>query len=157
MAFDPGTECIDHLNVYSKSKSPLGRLLTNFARARIVTEDGAFMSVEGYWYWLSIPDGTPGKDDLRRLWGYRAKCRGRELRKAAGHTRFEERFEDKIRMAVRYKLRHADASALMLPEGELPLAHYYVFDGRVRDVGPKFDWLVAVWREELDSARAMRA
>lgn len=151
---NPKDEGITHLNVYSKSTSPLGRLLTNFARATINTPDGKFNSVEGYWYWLSIPDGTPGKDQLRRLYGYAAKKRGRELRACCAKTRFEPEFEQKIRLAVRSKLTSANPRIINLPEGNLPLTHYYITrNNRVYDVSHKFGWLMNVWREELDAAR----
>jgi hypothetical protein len=37
---------IDHINVYSKGKTPLSRFLSNFAEADLETEDGNFASIE---------------------------------------------------------------------------------------------------------------
>lgn len=155
--FKPENECINHLNVYSKSKSRLGRLLTNFAKADINTPDGKFMSVEGYWYWMSIPATNPHRDELRCLSGYAAKKRGRELRLECGdNLRFDPEFEEKIRLAVRDKLAHANPNILNLPEGYLPLAHYYVTkNGRVIDMNYKFGWLTQIWQEELEAARLL--
>lgn len=155
--FNPANECVDHLNVYSKSKSRLGRLLTNFAKADINTPDGRFASVEGYWYWMSIPSTNPHRDELRSLFGWQAKKRGRELRIECGdNLRFDPKFEEKIRLAVRDKLVHADKCILNLPESSLPLAHYYVTkNGRVIDMNYKFGWLTQIWQEELAAAKRL--
>ena len=58
--FTPSTDGIDHINIYSKGKTSLGRWLSNFAKSPIETEDGHFDSIEGYWYWywLSSKDDT---------------------------------------------------------------------------------------------------
>ena len=152
--YKPERECIDHLNVYSKSKSPLGRLLTNFAKANIITPDGEFSSVEAYWYWLSIPDSNPNREKIRTMSGFRAKSFGRELRKSSKEFRNEPLFEQKIRLAIRYKLCHADKNIIMRKEGHLPLAHYYIVGDKVKDVSPKFAWLRQVWAEELAYARS---
>lgn len=37
-----------HINVYSGSRTELGRMLSNFYREKIETKDGVFMSVEAY-------------------------------------------------------------------------------------------------------------
>lgn len=156
---DPKKEGITHVNAYSKSQSKLGRYLSNFAHARVNTPDGRFESVEGYWYWLGLPEGCSGRDDLRHLWGYRAKARGRELRESIGSAgepaRIDPDFQKKIRLAVRSKLAQADRSLLELPEASLPVEHYYVFGGHVRSVRG-LDWLKRVWNEELALARSSR-
>lgn len=98
---------VDHINIYSKGKTSLGRFLSNFAQADIETEDGNFASIEGYWYWLICPstidpnckecDGNGvtvlgsgqqtyfgscnvcSRDYLKELFGKEAKTYGREL------------------------------------------------------------------------------
>ncbi len=101
---------VDHINIYSKGKTSLGRFLSNFVQADIETEDGDFASVEGYWYWLTCPSTTNpdcyecegigvtaletgpqtyfgpcnlcARDHLKTLFGNEAKTWGKALQKA---------------------------------------------------------------------------
>ena len=52
----PTEDGITHINIYSKGQTELGKMLSNFAKFPIQTVDGNFMSVEGYWYFLSIDE-----------------------------------------------------------------------------------------------------
>ena len=48
----PENDGIDHINVYSKGKTVLGRALSNFSYSRIrIPFLGTFLSVEAFWYW----------------------------------------------------------------------------------------------------------
>lgn len=64
---------ITHINVYSKGKTELGRLLSNFSHTPFYGNDILFNSVEGWWQWF-----TTGKeyDYLKYLYGFKAKKRG---------------------------------------------------------------------------------
>ena len=65
----------EHINIYSKSESKLGRMLSNFYHSPFVLEkDGFFNSVEGYWFWLGTRD-----ERLRKLSGFKAKKLGGKL------------------------------------------------------------------------------
>lgn len=107
--FDCQKDGIDHINVYSKGKTALGRFLSNFAQVDLETKNGNFSSVEAYWYWLTCPafvdprcyecDGAGvvavgqgnqtdfgpcticNRDSLRELFGVEAKNRGRAIHK----------------------------------------------------------------------------
>ena len=52
---DPKLDGITHINMYSKSATAFGRVLSNWAPCRLNLPEGQFRSVEGYWYYLSIP------------------------------------------------------------------------------------------------------
>lgn len=75
MTLIPENKGIDHINVYSKSRTPLGRMLSNWYSCLLETEDGLFQSVEGYFFWLGLQD-CPERDILRSLSGYKAKQEG---------------------------------------------------------------------------------
>ncbi len=125
---DPNKDGIDHINIYSKAKTDLGRFLTNFAYAPMSTEDGYFSSVEGYWYWLSCKD-----DKLRKLYGFQAKQVGREC---GGKDWLDtEEFKSKILAAIDQKLKSHTEYMKQLQECSLPLKHYYVYGDKV--VEPK--------------------
>ncbi len=126
---DPEKDGIDHINIYSKGKTRLGRKLTNFAFSPFEhPEDGKFNSIEGYWYWVSTED-----DRLRKLSGFRAKKLGREL--GAPDYIEEDEFERKIKMAIKAKLDCCPALLEELKNTKIPLLHYYNYGGKV--VEPK--------------------
>lgn len=121
---DPNKDGIDHINIYSKGKTELGRFLTNFSRTLIKTEDGYFSSVEGYWYWLSCPD-----ERLRTVHGFEAKKLGREL--GAKDWSNDITFKDKIKKAIDYKLKMHCEFKDELQNCRLPLKHYYVYGNKI--------------------------
>lgn len=71
---DPNLDGITHINVYSGSRTELGRMLSNFCREEIYTKDGWFMSVEAYWFWLGISPDCKERECMRDLFGYQAKA-----------------------------------------------------------------------------------
>ncbi len=121
---NPEMDGIDHINVYSKGKTDLGRFLTNFSESKIETEDGQFMSIEGYWYWLSCKD-----DALRGLSGYQAKARGREMGGKDWLSSIE--FKTKILKAIDIKLENNPDYLNALKNLKLPLKHYYVYGNKI--------------------------
>lgn len=114
---------IDHINVYSKGKTSLGRFLTNFSRTPFKCEDGKFVSIEGYWYWLGCKD-----DKLRTLSGYAAKAYGRMV--GAPDWNDSEEFRRKILAAIDIKLKESPFF-IKLKECKLPLVHYYVYGTKI--------------------------
>lgn len=138
---DYNKDGIDHINIYSKAKTPLGRFLSNFAYADIETEDGDFNSVEGYWYWLLCND-TAGQDKepLRSLFGFDAKNLGRKLIERHGSKFAEEQqvdndhdFQRKIKGAIRFKIDNNPKYKEELVNCTLPFEHYYVFYGKTKE------------------------
>src|SRR5882724_14111 len=76
---DPKNDGIDHINIYSKGATELGRALSNFAHSPVKLKDGNFASLEGYWYWL-LSNKDAKAEILRKLYGWEAKKAGRELK-----------------------------------------------------------------------------
>jgi len=123
-----------HINIYSKGKTELGRLLSNFAYSPFECEEGKFYSIEGYWYWLGTRDEV-----LKTLSGYQAKKYGQSLNRI-----YEvEQFEDKIRIAMVLKVNSNPKLFDLLLDSDLPFTHYYVFNGYRRDAG--YEWIVQYW------------
>lgn len=130
-AFDPAMDGVDHINVYSRGRTELGRVLTNFAHTPFtVPEHGTFASVEGYWYWLQCPDGA-ARERLRPLHGFRAKQVGRELRIPDYARVHDLEFRRRVARAIREKIRQTPGLAAMLAASTLPFAHYYVYGEKV--------------------------
>lgn len=127
VGYKPETEGEDHINAYSKSRTQLGRCLSNFACTPFYCEDGWFDSIEGYWYWLGIAEGTEGRDRLREMSGFQAKQEGRKL-KAPDWPLATLEFKRKIRSALACKLQDFEGLEEMLKDsGDLPIVHYYVY------------------------------
>ena len=126
MSIDPNKDGVDHINIYSKGRTELGRLLTNFALLPIKTEDGLFASMEGWWYWQLGKDLE--REQLRTLWGAAAKYAGRDLKIPDWpDPLFLEGFKVKYAQAFRAKLEQHPRLAEMLKNSHLPLQHYYTF------------------------------
>ena len=130
---NPSNDGIDHVNVYSRGNTRLGRYLSNFFAMDppIETEDGSFVSIEGYWYWLSVDPTNPRREELRTASGSSAKALGRRLR---GNDWPEvPRFQEKICSAIRTKILISPGCMEQLSQNRLPFAHYYVMGGEVRE------------------------
>jgi len=137
---------LKHINVYSKGKTKLGRLLSNFAETPFVCEDGDFWSVEGYWYWLSTLD-----DNLRKMSGFQAKDYGKSIPGRQWLDPIE--FERRIIAALVAKIYQHEDIKQMLGESTLPLKHYYVYNGKTTE--PKDNkWVIVALeaiRDEIKS------
>jgi hypothetical protein len=135
------TDGVDHINIYSKGETKLGRDLSNFAALSVSTLDGPFASLESYWYWLSCPP-TPEREKLRHLTGYEAKSLGRALRGNDYST--DPLFKLKIVHAMVGKLLMHPALCEAFRESTLPFRHYYVYGGG--EVTPENgQWVVEIW------------
>lgn len=121
---DPSQDGIDHINVYSKGETPLGKALSNFSTYPLSHPlYGNFQSMEAYWYWLKT-----GKqhDHLRSLHGFLAKKKGKELEVVTN-----ENFEEEVFQGLLCKLTQRPKLLKALIENELPLVHYYCYHGKV--------------------------
>lgn len=126
-SFVPANDGVDHINVYSQGATDLGRLLSNFAHTPFeVTGDGAFASVEAYWYWIQCTD-VQARERLRHLYGYRAKQEGRRLRVPDYGRVHDLEFRRSIARAIRAKVSQTPGLAGLLAASDLPFAHYYIF------------------------------
>jgi len=136
---NPEYDGISHINIYSKGKTELGKMLTNFSKFPIHTQDGDFMSVEGYWYWMSIEE-CEEREQLRKCYGFWAKKTGKEILETKA-KRFDNDFEHKILKAIWYKFRRN--SGLILQEYDnLPFEHYYNYGGKVVNVKDKYPFMI---------------
>ena len=130
----PEEDGMSHINVYSKGKTLLGQMLSNFYKCTVATEDGEFASVEGYWYWLSSKD-----DKLRQLSGFEAKKYGQFIR-APDWVEGDE-FKRKIKVAIRNKIIYNKNIKEEITKSSLPFVHYYVYGDKVVKV-PKGQWIM---------------
>ena len=154
-----------HVNVYSKSNDKVGRFLSNFAKTPLSLPEGDFMSIEGYWHYLGLPENCKERDKLKSLFGPEARSVGRSLRKKYGTVKRAD-FKEKIRHAIHAKLYNnyglwSNSPLLgewMTENGKrkfsrLPLEHYYVKGNGDVDNQDQFKWLLDVINDEMDKVR----
>ncbi len=131
-----GVDGIDHINVYSKGKTELGKWLSNFSYAEFCVDNLAFKSVEGYWYFLL----TDCKEyNLCYLHGFEAKQYGKRFA-SKKYDDNDNVFKDKIKKAIDEKIKSNRQMMLALSNSTLPLCHYYDYSGKKVDAG--YDWIV---------------
>lgn len=112
-----GTE---HLNIYSKAATDLGKQLSHFAHTPFCHKEfGNFASMEGFWYWLTRQD-----DSLRHLHGWEAKQRGQDLPEVKKYH--PERFRQLIMEGNDAKLQRHPEILEALGKTTQRLEHYYV-------------------------------
>lgn len=145
MSFDQKNDGIDHINIYSKGQTKLGRYLSNFTREPFECEDGKFYSIEGYWYWLGCRN-----DKLRYLSGYWAKKFGREV--GAKDWLETEEFKDKIRKAMEIKIEINEFFHNEFKESNLPFTHYYMFGTKIIEV-PEAQWILDHWEKMRNNGK----
>ena len=120
--WEPKYEGIEHINIYSKSKVPLGRALSNFFHSNFRhPQHGTFASVEGFYYWLLTGEKY---DVIRELHGYKAKRYGENLPVV---RKIDKKFKLEIQEAIAYKIIQNNYIQRLLIDSDLPLAHYYYY------------------------------
>lgn len=129
--YRPADDGSTHINVYSRGRTELGRILTHFAHTPVDLPDhGWFASLEAYWYWLQCTD-EHAREQLRPLHGYRAKKVGRHLRVPDFGRADELEFRRSIARATRAKICQTPGLAHAVAESTLPFVHYYLYPSRI--------------------------
>ena len=136
---DPEMDGVDHINIYSKGKTELGRLLSNFARTPFNhPEYGRFESIEGFWYWAKT---GYQHDELKGLYGYQAKMTGKDY-----EIIHDDNFVNEIKRAIELKIKQTPKIMELLKGNRLPFKHYYIFKDKESNadivISPKeFKWI----------------
>lgn len=158
--FKPENDGVDHINVYSKSRSKLGRMLSNFAHTPFTLEENRFESIESWWYWSKMNNinksvlfpifNEEQLYEIKTLIGKEAKDYFRLLYKGDSHEFNPESFE--LRIAYLRKLEEHPEIKKMLMDNDLPIAHYYMmFDKKIS--AESYLWTAKLWEEiKLDQA-----
>jgi len=141
----PLEDGITHINIYSKSKDPLGNWLSNFTHTPFEHPAyGRFESMEGYWYWCAT---GMNHHMLKQAWGFKAKEMGKEYKRVR-HPDFQKM----IKQGIRLKINQHPEWKNRFRASMLPFKHYYVFGDPRHDrsvvIEPKgSQWLVTYFEE----------
>lgn len=126
----------DHINIYTKGKTFLGRFLSNLYPAPVETEkSGYFYSAEALWYFLTRDDSDIFKNiespfKCKELGRKRAK---KDIDMCYVYSEMEE--------AIRYKVVNNEPVKKMLTNSDKPFAHYYEYGGK-RVFPENQEWLI---------------
>ena len=134
--YDPELDGISHINTYSKGKTELGRMLSNFYYAPFEhPEFGKFDSVEGFWYWYQTGQQH---EVLRGLHGYKAKQEGKKYERVDIDVEY---FYEKVLECIGLKIINSPEIYEALKLSTLPFVHYY----RYGDENPKVIKVPCEW------------
>lgn len=136
-----GIDGLNHINIYSKAETELGRKLSNFADLGFYwLPVGKFRSIEGFWYWLSTRD-----DRLRNLHGYEAKKLGMALSRDINIQVPD--FEKQIKIAILIKIISRPELLSEFLTSTLPFVHYYKFNNVILE--PKEGIFIISFLEDM--------
>jgi hypothetical protein len=134
----PEQDGVDHINIYSRGATFLGRRLSHFAYIPFShPQHGDFSSMEGFWHWMR--NGRTD-DTLRQLSGMAAKAHGRK-----GNSFMYPHFRDEIMGANYQKIIQTPHLHEEFVSSTLPFTHYYLMgsEGNFEmRTGSGSDWLV---------------
>lgn len=131
--YRPENDGIDHINAYSKARTKVGRMLTNYAHTPFSHRTfGHFESMEGFWFWLA---SGRQYNNLRRVHGFKAHELGRVCLQGIDYEKVvDDRFRRWVKEATEAKFRQNTVLLQMLVDtGDLPIVHYY-YDYKERDL-----------------------
>lgn len=112
---------VDHINVYSKAKTGLGRSLSNFTYSPFYHDKyGQFDSMEGFWGYVATGHKH---ESLKTIHGYRAKEEMKKYERV-----FNSNFDEEIRSGIFAKLDQNKDIRNALLASVLPFSHYYVYN-----------------------------
>jgi hypothetical protein len=132
---------VAYVNVYSKGRTALGKMLSNFHPFKFKQSGKLFANIEALWVYLGIHPDDDNRDAVCMMPGVDAKKAGRRLRDPNYR---DPEFHAKILAAVRCKLEYyaTQTPEIFLAHANLPLEHYYSYSGKVIDLKAEFAWLI---------------
>lgn len=138
---------VDHINVYSRGRTKLGRLLSNFAHTPFMFQGGRFESVEAWWYWHQLKDRPGVKEQqlkhLMSLFGFAAKSKGSEMRRELGAG--PKPTPRELKYIYERKLAGNPHLTAEFSANTLPFDHYYVYGNKI--VETEYRWTGQLWNE----------
>lgn len=151
----PEDDGITHINVYSKGKTELGRLLSNFAHTPIILDFNCFESIESWWYWIkmnNINDSLLVKkfsdeelETVKAKIGAEAKSYFRSLYSDKDTSRFNPT-KEQLKEIYIHKLNQNLSVKNLLKESNLPFSHYYImFDKKIN--ADEYLWTAELWQD----------
>jgi len=146
---------VTHVNVYSRGRTELGRLLSNFSNLPFIFEEQIYASVEAWWYvnslvlWGCVFDEETREavSSLKFMHGASAKTLGRGLHSLLlGTERTQPPSREVLKAVYHAKIDAYPRLKSDLLGCKLPFDHYYVMSERIVHT-PKHRWTGQLWNE----------
>lgn len=159
---NPMDDGITHIDIYTKGKTRLGRLLTNLADIPVHHPIyGTFRCAEGLWYYLKTGCQF---ECLRAMTGFEAKKFG-----TSKPTVWMDDFKEQFKLGLINKIVSHQELYEAFVSSELPFEHYYFYSSNKPNVPPKviepkdvrwltefFTELRAKWKREAAEREAAK-
>lgn len=120
----PDTDGVDHINIYTKGKTEVGRALTNLSPYSFLYEGDRFMSVEGFWYYHKMKILGLPYEHFKVMRGFDAKKAGGKIKHNLSPEQFDE-FKLIMIEGMKCRLRQNPKLLKLLVDSDLPFKHYY--------------------------------
>lgn len=137
--YDHEKDGVDFINIFSRGKTELGRILSNFALTPFIFKNTSYNSVEGFWY-----SYITGNKYVATLYGYQAKSIGRKYLQL-----YEAPDRGLLMQVYKAKLAYNPSIIPLLIDNDLPFAHFYEFGGNFQNAD-KYLYTADLWRELTD-------
>lgn len=120
LKFRPEDDGVTHINIYSRSKCELGRMLSHFYAATVNHPFlGEFANMECFWHYLA----TGCKHEkLRNMPAFKVKQLSKEIPKV-----IRDDFMEQIQIANELKILQHPSILYRFRDSTLPFEHYYTF------------------------------
>ena len=138
---------ITHINIYSRGKTSLGRMLSHFQHMPFVHPAyGPFYSLEGFWFYMR---SGMRHDELRYVSGFKAKTMGKQFPLVTN-----PHFREDIVAANYEKIKQNSQLYNAVRDSTLPFDHYYIFGPQSILVNAKVSsWLVDAFEDIRQSIK----
>lgn len=120
----PDTDGIDHINIYTKGKTELGRSLTNLSPYPLIHDGVRFHSMEAFWYYHKLRMLGLTYLHFSTMKGFEAKKAGAKIKENLSPEQFEE-FKALMIDGMKCRLRQNRQLLQLLVDSDLPFKHYY--------------------------------
>lgn len=151
MTIVPAKDGVDHINIYSKGKTSLGRALTNMFQFTFEYNGCTFHSVEQAWHYFKFLDINPLVAQhilsLENSYDCLKYARANSVPETVAFVQTDA-FRNRIKDVIITRLQADDALRVQLKNSVLPFKHYFVYGAdAVRDQSDKYSWLIQIFED----------
>ena len=140
---------IDHINIYSKGKSTLGKRLTNMFPFNFTFDGLIFKSVEHAWHYYKFIDYNP--DVATQIFETNSPYDALKIARAnatedTSSVVLTNEFRSLIKEVIKQRIMEDESLIILLRNSWLPFEHYYVYGAdKIQDQSDKYAWLIYIF------------
>lgn len=140
MQINPKLDGVEHINIWAKGATWLGKFLSHRTLCELNLPEGRFLCVSAYWYHLTCKEDSR----LSHVNGWETELLAAQLTALPKKQQLPAaELQAKIKKALDAKIKWSDYWQEEFTESELPFLHYYLdAEGNVVDESRKYRWLL---------------